>query len=93
MSDHSRRGFLALAGLGTAGVAAASLPGAAGAVGSAGSAREADATLPADAAGAMAVFVDDVRAGRVTLMIEGAEVEITDKKLTAQIVRAYRRAQ
>jgi hypothetical protein len=86
MSDHSRRGFLALAGLGTAGVAAASLPGAAGAA-------DADTTLPADAAGAMAVFVDDVRAGRVTLMIEGAEVEITDKKLTAQIVRAYRRAQ
>lgn len=85
MSDHSRRKFLTLAGIGTAGVAAATaLPGSA-------SAAE-EATLPADAAGAMAVFVDDVRTGRVTLMIDGAEVEVTDKKLTAQIVRAYRRA-
>lgn len=83
-TDHTRRNFLTIAGLSTAGAAVAAVPGAAGAT--------EDDSLPDGAAGAMAVFVDDVRSGQLTLMIEGDEVAVTDKKLTARIVRAYQRA-
>jgi hypothetical protein len=85
MTDSTRRGFLAAAGLGTAAgvVAVAVGPGAADA--------EA-AVLPADAHGPMAAYIHDVRKGEVALMIEGREVVIRDKRLVARLASAFARA-
>ena len=84
MSEYSRRNFLAVAGLGTAaGVAAAAAP-AAGAE---------EVAMPREAEGGMAVYVDDVRTGRLTIMVEGAERTVVDRRLAARIARAYHRAQ
>ena len=89
MSDSSRRGFLALAGAGVAaGAAAVALPSAAGAATPA-----EDSTLPRDAAESMVVHVSDVRSGKATLMIDGAEVVVTDRALVARIARAFAKAQ
>jgi hypothetical protein len=65
------------------GVAAVAAPGA-------GAAEE--TSLPANAHGAMAAYVRDVRSGEVALMIEGREVVITDKRLVARLARAFERA-
>lgn len=87
MSDSTRRNFLALAGAGTvAGVAAIAVPSAAAA------APEASDTLPADAKGAMAAYIHDLRKGQVALMVEGREVIVTDKALVARLARAFARA-
>jgi L-asparaginase/Glu-tRNA(Gln) amidotransferase subunit D len=87
MTDTTRRGFLAAAGLGTAaGVVAAGAGG-----GSADAAGD-DAVLPAGAQGAMAAYVHDVRAGEVALMVDGREVVVRDKSLVARLARAFARA-
>jgi hypothetical protein len=88
MSDSTRRGFLAVAGLGTVGgVAALAAPGAA-----ATEPPKPDLSVPRDAPGAMAAYVRDVRAGHVVLMVEGHEVVVTDHALAAQLARAFARA-
>lgn len=86
MSDASRRSFLAVAGIGTAGAVAAAT------VGSAEGADAAEVTLPAGAAGPMAAYIRDVRAGELALMVEGREVVITDKRLVARLAAAFARA-
>jgi hypothetical protein len=86
MTDATRRGFLAAAGLGTAGVVAATVSGGRA------DAAEDEAVLPAGAHGAMAAYVRDVHAGEVALMIEGREVVVTDKRLVARLARAFARA-
>jgi|1186.fasta_scaffold140729_2 hypothetical protein len=86
MNGSTRRRFLATAGLGTAGVVAATVAGAPAA-----DASE-DHTLPADAQGAMAAYIHDVRRGEVALLIEGREVVITDKRLVARLASAFARA-
>jgi hypothetical protein len=86
MSDTTRRGFLAAAGLGTAaGVVAAT-------VGSGNADAAETEALPAGASGAMAAYVQDVRKGEVALMIEGREVVVKDKRLVARLASAYSRA-
>lgn len=86
MSDTTRRGFLATAGLGTAaGVVAAT-------VGSANADAAETETLPAGARGAMAAYIHDVRKGEVALMIEGREVVVKDKRLVARLASAYSHA-
>jgi hypothetical protein len=86
MSDATRRGFLAAAGLGTAaGVTAV-------AVGSIDADAAPEPGLPADAEGAMAAYIHDVRKGEVALMIEGREVVVTDKRLVARLAAAFARA-
>jgi hypothetical protein len=87
MSDTTRRGFLAAAGLGTAaGVVAAT-------VGSANADAAETEALPAGASGAMAAYIHDVRKGEVALMIEGREVVVKDRRLVARLASAYARAQ
>jgi hypothetical protein len=87
MSDATRRGFLAVAGLGTAaGVVAVAAPSA-----GASTPRE-DLTLPPGAEGSMAAYVHDVQKGEVALMIEGHEVIVTDQQLVARLTRAFARA-
>lgn len=88
MSDSTRRGFLAMAGVGAAaGAAAVAIPSSAGAA-----VPSEDTTLPAGGAKSMVVHVDDVASGKATLMIDGAEVVVTDKVLVARIARAFARA-
>jgi hypothetical protein len=89
MTDSSRRGFLALAGVGAAaGAAAVALPSTA-----AGAATPTeDTSLPSNAAKSMVVYVDDITTGKATLMIDGAEVVVTDKVLVSRIARAFARA-
>jgi hypothetical protein len=84
MTNSTRRAFLTTAGLTTAaGMAAVVAPASAGAE---------ETTLPADARGAMAAYIHDVRTGEVALMIEGREVLIRDKRLVARLARAFDRA-
>jgi hypothetical protein len=81
MSHATRRSFLTVAGLGTAGAIAAAAP-----------AEAADEPLPADAAGPMAAYIRDVRRGELALMVEGREVVITDKRLVTRLAAAFARA-
>lgn len=88
MSDSTRRGFLTLAGAtAAAGAAAVAIPSAAGAATPA-----EDTSLPSNAAPSMVVYVSDVKSGKATLMIDGAEVHVTDKVLVARIARAFAKA-
>ncbi len=88
MNDATRRGFLAMAGAGTAaGVAMAVAPGASAATVSD------EVTMPPDAEGAMAAYIHDVQKGEVSLMVEGREFIVTDKQLVARLARAFERAQ
>ena len=48
--------------------------------------------MPSNAAKSMVVYVDDVANGKATLMIDGAEVVVTDKVLVSRIARAFARA-
>jgi hypothetical protein len=85
MTNATRRGFLTTAGLGTAaGVVAF-------AVGSE-SAEAVEPALPADAEGAMVAYIRDVQKGELTLMVEGHEVLVTDKKLVTRLAAAFARA-
>lgn len=86
MTDATRRGFLAAAGLSTAaGVVAVTVgPGNADAA--------EDAALPVGAHGPMAAYIHDVRKGEVALMIEGREVIVRDKRLVARLARAFAHA-
>jgi hypothetical protein len=87
MSDSTRRGFLAVAGVGAvAGVAVAVAPGAGAVVGG-------DVSLPSGAAGSMAAYIHDLRLGEVALMIEGREVVVTDRALVARLAQAFAKAQ
>lgn len=83
MRDSTRRNFLAVAGLGTAGGVAALAT-----AGSAGAAVE-DSSLPGDAPGSMAAYVHDIKSGKITLLVEGHQVEVTDKALVAKLARTF----
>jgi predicted nicotinamide N-methyase len=82
MNDSTRRGFLTVAGLGTAaGVAAVAAP-----------AAHAEEVLPAGANGAMAAYIHDLKKSEVAIMVKGGEVVVTDKQLVARLARAFERA-
>ncbi|MEP7021809.1 MAG: twin-arginine translocation signal domain-containing protein [Pseudonocardiales bacterium] len=88
MNDATRRGFLTMAGVGTAaGVAVIALPGAAAAA-----PPTDEVTMPQGAEGAMAAYIHDLTKGELALMIEGREVIVTDKQLVARLARAFARA-
>lgn len=87
MNDATRRGFLTMAGVGTAaGVAVIVAPGTAAA------APHEDLTVPPGAQGAMAAYIHDLAKGEVALMVEGREVVVTDRALVARLARAFARA-
>ena len=91
MSDTSRRGFLAIAGVGAAGVAVASVAGAAvtsnGAAASAVKTADAGAALPAGASGSLVAYVNDVQNGQVSVLVGETEVQITDHELVARLAQ------
>jgi hypothetical protein len=87
MDEATRRKFLIMAGVGaatTAGVAVAASTG----LGTEPAAGEAAATLPASASGSLVAWVEDVRAGRMSVMVGETEVVVRDPDLVARLSRA-----
>jgi hypothetical protein len=81
MSDPSRRGFLAIAGVGAATAGLAVAAPAAGA--------HAPGTPPVEgASGPLVAYVTDVRSGAVSVMVGDREVEIHDRELVNRLTRA-----
>ena len=85
MSEATRRGFLAAAGVGAAGLVA----GTVGVGGAGGATAAEEERLPVQARGSMAAYVRDVQTGEVAVMIEDARVVVTDKVLVARLARAF----
>lgn len=75
MGDHSRRGFLALAGAGAATVGLTAVVPGAGAA-------------PATGVGPLVAYVKDSRSGEVAVMIGEREVIVHDRELVARLARA-----
>ncbi len=87
MNDSTRRGFLAVAGVGAAaGVAVVAAP-------AVGASTVKPASLPDGAEGSMAAYIHDVQRNEVALMIEGHEVVVTDPQLVAALATAFAKAQ
>jgi hypothetical protein len=81
--DHSRRGFLAIAGTGTAAAAGAAMLGGATEAGA-----KPTTTVPAHATTPLVAYVSDAHSGEVTVMVDDREVVVHDKELAARIARA-----
>jgi hypothetical protein len=93
MSDTTRRRFLAAAGVGAAGVAVATVAGATGATALGAShspsvSEDNDNSLPAGASGGLVAYVDDVRDGRVSVLVGEQQVVIRDRALVARLAKA-----
>jgi hypothetical protein len=85
MNSPSRRGFLAVAGVGAAGVAAATVIGS----GSSASASPApDITLPEGASGSIVAYITDVQNGHMSVMVGERAVVIHDRELVARLAHA-----
>ena len=87
MDEATRRKFLIMAGVGaatTAGVAVAASTG----IGTERASGEAPATLPASASGPLVAYVEDVRAGRLAVLVGETEVVVRDPDLVARLSRA-----
>ena len=87
MDEATRRKFLIMAGVGaatTAGVAVAASTG----IGTEPAAGEAPAALPASASGPLVAWVEDVRAGRLAVLVGETEVVVRDPDLVARLSRA-----
>lgn len=82
MSDATRRGFLVMAGAGTAAVATA------GAVVLSDKSDQKKAVEGHTATGAMVAWVGDVTQSEITLMVGEREVVVNDADLVARLVRA-----
>jgi FlaG/FlaF family flagellin (archaellin) len=83
--DQSRRGFLAVAGAGTAVAASAALLGGAGAAGA--TQHTASTQVPAEATTPLVAYVRDAHTGEVCVMVDDREVVVHDKELAARIAR------
>jgi hypothetical protein len=83
--DHSRRGFLSVAGAGAAGVAGAAVLGNTASA----QAKPAPATpVPAEATEPLVAYVRDARTGEVAVMVGEREVVVHDRELAARIAQA-----
>ena len=85
MTDASRRGFLATAGVGAAAIGMAAVAPSAGAAKPTGAEQ---AKVPAHASGSMVAHVADVHGDTVTLFVGEREVVVRDKDLVARLARA-----
>ncbi len=83
MTESNRRTFMKVAGVGAvaAGTAVA-VPGIASA------SSEPDAALPAGASGALVAYIGDVTKGEITVMVQGHEVTLYDRRVTARLAKA-----
>jgi hypothetical protein len=80
MTDHTRRGFLTIAGAGAAAAGAA--------VAAAPATAAAPVRAPAGASGPLVAYVTDVLRGELTLMVGEREVVVHDRDLAARLARA-----
>ena len=89
-NDHTRRGFLAVAGAGAAGAAGAAVLGskAAGAATAAAEPASAPVSVPAAASEPLVAYVRDAHNGEIAVMFGEHEVIVHDKDLAARIARA-----
>lgn len=87
MSESTRRGFLATAGAGAAAVGVAAVAPSANAK-TPKAEKQADVTIPADAAGSLVAYVADVHDDTVTVMIGEREIAVRDRELVARLARA-----
>lgn len=88
MNDHTRRGFLVMAGAGAAVAGAAAVAPSAAAATVTPTAAPAVPELPDDATGSLVAYVHDATTGEVAVMVEGREVIVTDRGLVAAMHRA-----
>ncbi|HEY2273655.1 MAG TPA: hypothetical protein VGH30_12830 [Jatrophihabitantaceae bacterium] len=86
-TDQSRRGFLAVAGAGTAVAAGAALLGGAGAAGAATPGKSSPTAVPEQAKTPLVAYVRDAHTGEVCVMVDDREVIVHDKELAARIAR------
>ena len=94
-NDPSRRTFLAVAGVGAAGIAAASVVAPRLFSGSDSSAAPStgDITaLPHDASGSLVAVVKDVQNGLVSVLVGEHEVIVRDRELVARLATAAKKA-
>jgi hypothetical protein len=87
MEEPTRRGFLIMAGIGAAAATAGAVVATTATTGT-----DAAGTDPADAgtpavAGALVAYVEDVRTGRVSVMVGETEVVVSDPDLVARLAR------
>jgi len=87
MDEATRRKFLIMAGVGAATTAAGVAVAASTGLGTEPAGGEAPAALPASASGPLVAWVEDVRAGRLTVMVDEAEVVVRDPDLVARLSR------
>jgi hypothetical protein len=89
MGEATRRGFITMAGVGTAaGIAVVAAPGALAATRPAAE----DSTLPPGVDGSMAAYIHDLDTGEVALLVEGRQVIVTDKALVSRLAKAFAKA-
>ncbi len=89
MIDPTRRGFLAVSGVGAAAVAAAALAPSAEAIESAASAPSSDL---GSTDGPLVAYVDDVASGRITLVAGDSRAVVTDRALATSLARKVGRS-
>jgi hypothetical protein len=87
VSESTRRGFLATAGAGAAAVGIAAVAPSANAK-APNADKQADVTIPADAAGSLVAYVADVHDDTVTVMVGEREIAVRDRELVARLARA-----
>lgn len=86
MSEGTRRVFLSKSGAGAAAVGLVALTPAVAA--SSGSPTSPAALDTSSLTGSLVAFIDDVRAGTISLMVGEEEILVEDKELVARLVRA-----
>ncbi len=98
-NDPSRRTFLAVAGVGAAGVAAASVVAprlfsgsGSTAAPSTGEVMGGVTALPSDASGSLVAVVKDVQNGLVSVLVGEHEVIVRDRELVARLATAAKKA-
>jgi hypothetical protein len=84
VSEHSRRGFLKVAGISTVAASVVALPGLSGTA-------EAESSAPAHESPFVA-WVKDPKAGEIAILVGTSELVYTDKKLAKRLAQAAARA-
>ena len=88
MDEATRRKFLIMAGIGAATTAGAAVAASTGIAAEPARDAAAPLALPASASGPMVAYVEDVRSGRLAVMVGETEVVVRDPDLVARLSRA-----
>lgn len=94
MTSSNRRAFFKTAGVGAAAVGVAALvrptTTMAGAAAPTTGIAAAEASSAPAATGSMVAYIEDASSGRISVMVEGREVTVTDHQLVASLSRALK---